>query len=61
MVDMRVVGRIEPAVPVEKPFAKRTVKELLELAAERGISIPEGAKKDDILGLLNGGSDSQSE
>ena len=58
---MRVVGRIEPAVPVEKPFEKRTVKELLELAAERGISIPEGAKKDDIIGLLSGESDPKSE
>lgn len=35
-----------------KPLDKRTVKELRDMAAEAGIEVPEGAKKADLVALL---------
>lgn len=38
--------------PAKKPLSKMKVDELLEVAQEAGIEIPEGAKKDDIVDLI---------
>ncbi len=41
-----------PAGVVEVPLAKRTVAQLRALAAERNITVPKGARKPDIVRLL---------
>ena len=49
----------EPADPEDEPaggepLGKMTVAQLREVADERGIEIPKGAKKADIISLLEG-------
>ena len=51
---MRTIGlTFEDAKPGgEKPLAKMNRAELLALAAEKGISVPNDAKKEDVLKLI---------
>lgn len=43
--------------PTEKPLAERTVEELRALAADRGIEVPAGARKAEIVALLESGTE----
>lgn len=44
-------GRIIPA-PIDKPLGELKVAQLRAVAESRGVEIPNGAKKDDIIALL---------
>lgn len=44
--------RITEAAPDSKDLSKLTVAQLRALCAERGVEVPKGAKKADIIALL---------
>lgn len=53
LLDVEIVpAGAAPAGVVEVPLAKRTVAQLRALAADRKITVPKGAKKPDIVRLL---------
>lgn len=46
-------NKSEKKEEVKQDYNKLTIKELKELLQEKGIEIPKGAKKADIINLLN--------
>lgn len=53
VIDVEIVP--SAPVPVEIPLARRTIAELRTLAKDRGVTVPAGARKADIVRLLEGG------
>lgn len=46
-------NKLEKKEEVKQDYNKLTIKELKELLQEKGIEIPKGAKKADLINLLN--------
>jgi hypothetical protein len=51
-------GEGEPEVPATKPnLSRKTVKQLTALCKKRGIEVPEGSTKKELVALLEGASE----